>query len=1299
METKKSSRGKIQTTKLLLSQVIDFLPDPTFAIDLEGRVIVWNKAMETLTGARALDMVGKENHEYALPFYHERRPILIDMVLKADPEIEKKYVFVRHEGESFFAETVGLPSGRNLWGKASPIYDESGRLTGAIESIRDITEIREVEKGHEHALKQLAQLIDFLPDPTFAINADGRVTVWNRAIEDLTGMSAGDILGKEDCAYSLPFYGSKRPMLADLVLHPDNKLEQEYSSIRRENGSLYAESEVPHMGVYLWGKASPIYGRNGEIMGAIESVRDITEWKHTERSLRQSEEKYRDIFQNVSDFLYTHDLDGRIIETNLATKMSTGYTEADLLHLNIRDIIPERFRPLTGEYVRRVMEKGYDEGLMTIMTKNGHERIMEYRNSLILDRNGTPTGIRGSARDITSRIEAARQLKRERDFSTSIIQTSPAFYDAVDPEGKVIFMNQAMLNALGYTLQEVSGKNYASLFIPEDDHDAFSRAMDAMVSSREPVVHENRVLARDGTAILVQWQGKAVFREDGGIAFVFGIGINITRQRLAQELVRASEKKFETAFQSSPVPSSITDIESGRIVDMNSALGLMMGYSREEAIGKTSLEIGIWENPADRDRLVGMVAAGTMVDNEEVGFRIRNGEVRNILYSGRLIDIYGKPHVLSHVQDITEQKRTEEALRVSEEKFSTAFRAGPALMAINVLEDGRYVDVNETFIRTLGYTRDEVIGRTPEEIGIFADRSYLMNAARIFHEQDGLNNYELLVRAKDGRTLVGLFSADIIRLRDSMYWVTFMTDITEKRQAEEALRQSEERYRLLVENTTDVISRHGRDSTILFITPSCERMLGYRPEELTGKQSIEFIHPADKGAAWGAIKRAREQGTDRYRTEFRVIRKDGSVIWVEILGRIIQDEHGNIPEFYSTMRDITEKKLAEEELRTYESRLMRSQKLEAIGTLAGGIAHDFNNILSAIIGYSELALEDLPEKHPVRESMEEVLKAGDRARELVRQILTFSRQMETERRPVKVQLILKEALRLLRASIPSTISITERIDSTAGPVFADPTYIHQVIMNLCTNAYHAMLPGGGVMTVSIDSTCIDTQFASLHPPLEKGPYLKLTVQDTGSGMDAETLKRIFDPFFTTKEKAKGTGLGLATVHGIVTDLGGTIIVASAIGSGSTFEVLIPMTEKEPDYEEEPDVTLRRGSGQSILLVDDEEAILHFTTTMLEQFGYRVTAVSTGTEALELFRAASDRFDLIITDQTMPGMTGSDLAKAVLAARPSMPIVLMTGYSETITPEEALARGIEEYIDKPFTRQTIARAVQRCLSGG
>ncbi|HOJ13009.1 MAG TPA: PAS domain S-box protein, partial [Deltaproteobacteria bacterium] len=361
-------------------------------------------------------------------------------------------------------------------------------------------------------LSTLAFVTDLLPDPTFAIDLGGTVILWNRAMEGLTGVSARDMIGRSGYAYAVPFYGEPRPMLVDLLLKQDTVYEARYDVVRRENDTITAEGPVTIAGVrhYLWGKATKLFDPQGKAIGVIELLRDTTDRKAAEEALRQSEARYKDIFLNVSDLLYLHDLNGTFIETNLATKKETGYTEDDLAQMNIRDILPERHRSRFAHYLQSVLEKGADEGVFTIVTKDGRERAFEYRNSLVHDEHGVPVGVRGSARDITKRLELQKQLRRERDFITTIIDTSPAFFDAIDMTGRVIMMNKVMLEALGYAPGEVLGLDYAETFLSPEEREDFASVVRSLVSTKRPVIHEKWMLKKNGERVLVEWHSRTV---------------------------------------------------------------------------------------------------------------------------------------------------------------------------------------------------------------------------------------------------------------------------------------------------------------------------------------------------------------------------------------------------------------------------------------------------------------------------------------------------------------------------------------------------------------------------------------------------------------------------------------------------------------------------------------------------------------------------------------------------------------------------------------------------------------------
>jgi len=384
------------------------------------------------------------------------------------------------------------------------------------------------------------------------------------------------------------------------------------------------------------------------------------------------------------------------------------------------------------------------------------------------------------------------------------------------------------------------------------------------------------------------------------------------------------------------------------------------------------------------------------------------------------------------------------------------------------------------------------------------------------------------------------------------------------------------------------------------------------------------------------------------------------------------------------------------EMRDLEKKLRQAYKMESIGTLAGGIAHDFNNILSAIFGYTELSLAETKSGTVVHGSLRSVLKASERARDLVRHILAFSRQAEQEFMPVELSPMVKEAIKFMRASLPTSIEIRQKIKG-APAVMADPTQIHQVIMNLCTNAGQAMHDNGGILELGLETMELDADFTGRYPGLQPGAHVKLTVSDTGHGMSSELIERIFDPFFTTKERGEGSDMGLSVVHGIVKSHGGIITVYSSPGKGSIFVVFLPTAERRPSQDTMTETALTGGT-ESILFVDDEEPLVKLGETMLGAFGYKVTGFTSSTEALERFRENPAQFDLVITDLTMPKINGDRLARELLKIKPDIPIILCTGFSASIDENTATAMGIRAFVNKPILRRHISETIRKVLDG-
>ncbi len=469
--------------------------------------------------------------------------------------------------------------------------------------------------------------------------------------------------------------------------------------------------------------------------------------------------------------------------------------------------------------------------------------------------------------------------------------------------------------------------------------------------------------------------------------------------------------------------------------------------------------------------------------------------------------------------------------------------------------------------------------------------------------------------------------------------------------------------------------------------------LGYSIEELSRLTPLDLMVEFSRDAfiqLLDPIKTGKQQ-----RIQFSTVhrRKNGTLYPVEAYLELSTSE--SLPVFMSIVLDITERKRAEEAYRQTETQLHQLHKMEALGTLSAGIAHDFNNILAAILGNTELALVKIRPEEEVHQNLEQVLKAGNRAKELVKHILTFSRQVEQQRIPTNLHIVVKEALDLLRATLPSTIHIQQHLSTESGVVLADPTQIHQVVMNLCTNAENAMREKGGTLTVCLDSVDLSSGQEPISPDLKPGSYLRLSVSDTGRGIPSEIRNRIFEPFFTTKAIGEGTGMGLSVVHGIIANHEGVIAVESEPGCGTTFIIFLPQADAIVESEVPETIPIQKAHA-CVLFVDDEESITQLAKKMLEHLGYEAEVCTDSIEALQAFRSNPFHYDVVITDQTMPHLTGDAFARELLKIRPDLPIILCTGFSYTVTPEKATALGIRAFLMKPILSYELAQTIQRVL---
>ena len=512
----------------------------------------------------------------------------------------------------------------------------------------------------------------------------------------------------------------------------------------------------------------------------------------------------------------------------------------------------------------------------------------------------------------------------------------------------------------------------------------------------------------------------------------------------------------------------------------------------------------------------------------------------------------------------------------------------------------------------------------------------------------------------------------------------------------EELRESEERFRNVYDTAPLAFVVWDINARVIDWNKKAEALFGWAREEVIDNNFFDFLIPEKDRPRVKDVVNILLKGELQSHSINDNLTKDGRIITCEWNNSPLHDNDGNIIGAISLGLDITERKQVEEEKDKLQTQLQQAHKMEAIGTLAGGIAHDFNNIVGIILGNTELAIDDVPEGNPAQLNLKEVRTASLRAKDVVRQLLSFARKTKLEKKPANIIPIIKESLKFLRSSIPTSIEIRQNIAKDVDTILADPTQINQILINLCANSHHSM-PDGGVIVITLKNIELDEDTSDQCSKLNPGRYVNLAVSDTGHGISQEKIDRIFDPYFTTKEVGKGTGMGLAVVHGIVKGHNGLITVESELGKGTTFSIFFPVVEKEVVVEAETDEELPTGS-ERILFIDDEESLVKIGHQRLEWLGYKVEATISPIEALELFRSQPDQFDLVITDLTMPKMTGDKLVKEILNIRSDIPIILCTGFSEKIDEKKSKAIGASGYLEKPHNKRDLAKIVRKVLKG-
>jgi PAS domain S-box-containing protein len=802
---------------------------------------------------------------------------------------------------------------------------------------------------------------------------------------------------------------------------------------------------------------------------------------------------------------------------------------------------------------------------------------------------------------------------------------------------------------------------------------------------------------------------RTMFAQVLAVFGITGIVTYITREKNnALSRVHFAEEKFTKAFRISPDAMVITELESGRFIDVNESHERLTGLKKADVLGRTSIDIGTFSSAEDRRAFVESVRATGSVRDVERKIKDRTGRSIDVIYSAECFDLGGMRCALTVIRDISERKQAEASLIANEERFRS-FVENANVGIYRSTPDGQIVLANPALLKIMGYdTFEEMAQRNLETEGY--EPSYSRKAFREGLERDGLlKGWEATWTRRDGAKIFVRESASVIRAPDGsiLYYDGTIEDISERKRAEEALRESEERFRNLTAAAFEgiVITENGR---IIDINDQGLKLFGYQRDEMIGREATEFASPENRSMV---SERIRGQIDGTY--EHQLVRKDGTAFHAEAQAKTMRLGDRNMR--MTAIRDITERRQNEQKQKNLEEQLRQMQKMEALGTLAGGIAHDFNNILTGILGNLQLAEMDLPKGHPAYVALDSADKASRRARDLVARILSFSRLEHDNRVAAPLGPVVREAAQLLSVGLQGDIGIRTDLDPKCPPVVFDAGQMHQVIMNLGTNSLHAMKEGG-ILNIELRPVAPGKELRERHPQVTAEHTVCLTLRDNGSGMEEAVLKRIFEPFYTTKTFGRGTGLGLAMVHAIINSHNGAIVVESAPKSGTRFDLYFPQAPAKGSAAAAPFAPAAApaasalaasapskprfvpfGNNRGVLLVDDEDSVLTIADSLLRRFGFATRSFALPVEALKAFKADPGSFSVVISDLTMPDMTGLELSRHLLAVRPDIPIILTSGYLNTEALQRARESGIKSVIKKPFDVKELVAQVRLVLN--
>jgi two-component system, cell cycle sensor histidine kinase and response regulator CckA len=1237
---------------------------------------------EEVIGKTPFDLMPKDEAERVAPLFKE--------IMESRQSFSGlDNVSLHRDGRKIVLETNG-----------APIIDAEGNFVGYRGIDRDITGRRKAEEALLENEERYRMLADNATDVIFICGFDMKYKYISPSVKKIRGFSPEELVG-EPVSHSIKAEGLE--LMSNAI---KEELEIDKTGTADLDRTRVMEVEMfCKDGSTMWTevKTSALRDNKGDPTAIMGIARDITERKKIENALKESEEKHRVLVEKADEAIVIMQ-DAAFVFVN--RKMS------DLLGVPVGNLEDRPFVDFIWPEDRELVSSAHRKRLAGETVPNNYDfRLIGAEGKLVwvslsatmIQWKGKPATL-GLMTDITERKKAEEALAESEAKYRTVVESSLVGVFIVQ-DNLLCFVNKQWCEMYGYAYDEVVGKVDPLDLAHPDDRKVIEDIRKRPSGKADRTEYEMRCIRKDGTIITVRVLGsRALYK---GHPAVSGTVIDITEHRKVEEELQQKTALLEAQVNASP--DGILIVDKGKKILQNQQVNDLLKIPKhiadndddEAQIGWVR---GLVKNPEEFYKRVSYMFAHpdeTIRDELE----LKDGTVLD-RYSGPVIGESGKRYGrIWTFRNITERKRSEEALRVSQSRLAEAmdlanivyWEVDPA-DNVYVFNDPFYAFYCTTAEAEGGYrmTREEYFKRFvhPDDR---SDISSIVAQRMSTSDLEILHDIEHRIIRRDGEVRHILVRARAVKDKSGRIIKRYGAnqDITDRKEMEKTIETSEEKFRRIFEESPIGKIMVGADFHFISANEAFRRMLGYTEQELSSLSFKDITHPDHDIEDTLHVNDLMNGKISVYQAEKRYIRKDKDIVWGSTRVKIIRDKDGRFLYFLTTIEDITQRKQTEEEKAHLESQLFQSQKMEAIGTLAGSIAHDFNNILTVISGFGSLLQMDIPEDDPKKAYIDQILASSEKAAQLTQGLLAFSRKQQISLRPLDINDTIRSTSKLLKTLLREDIELKIRFSEETSIIMADASQMDQILFNLAANARDAM-PQGGALIVETKIVELDDDFIRIHGYGESGKYALLSVSDTGIGMDEATKSKIFDPFFTTKAVGKGTGLGLSTVYGIVKQHNGYITVYSEPGRGTTFHIYLPLINDIVRQEKEARAPIKGGS-ETILVAEDDDVVRRLIKTVLTEYGYSIIEAVDGEDAIDRFAKLGKRIDLIILDTVMPKKNGREVYDEIKSIKPDSKVIFTSGYTRDITLDKGMAQGDKfEFIPKPISPYVLLQKVRQVL---